>query len=135
MPSDVSAEPAPGHCAVHRNELLLVGRLTAPPHDVVLPSGAVVSRFRVTVARPPAPRPGGATVDALDCAAWEPRLRAAVAGWPAGALVEVTGSVRRRFRRGPDGPVSRWEVEVHTARLDADSARDRVPTATPCPGP
>ncbi len=50
------------------------------------------------------PRPAGRsrsrqTVDALECAAWSARARRSVAAWAADDVVEVVGSLRRRFFR------------------------------------
>jgi single-strand DNA-binding protein len=58
------------------------------------------------------------TVDALDCVVWTKRAARAVTKWHAGDLVEVKGSLRRRFfAPSSGGRVSRCEVEVATARL------------------
>ncbi|GAA4693175.1 single-stranded DNA-binding protein [Nocardioides nanhaiensis] len=109
------------------NEVLLRGRVSAPPEQRELPSGDVVWTCRVVVRRP-APttaesataRAAGrrpVTVDALDCAAWSARARRSVGSWREGDLVEVSGRLRRRFYRAGGGPVSRVEVEVVRARL------------------
>lgn len=51
-------------------------------------------------------------VDALECAVWAPRVRRSVKRWQLGDVVEVTGSVRRRFFRAGGGAASRVEIEV-----------------------
>jgi single-strand DNA-binding protein len=99
------------------NEVTLVGRVCQPAEQRVLPSGSGLWRFRLIVAR----RPSAAsrvTVDTLDCVVWTKRPARSVAGWRAGDLVEVKGSLRRRFfAPAGGGRVSRCEVEVSSARL------------------
>ena len=74
-------------------------------------------KFRVIVGRPPSPA-SRVTVDALDCVVWTKRPARAVAGWRTGDLVEVKGSLRRRFFAPTGGGrVSRCEVEVASAKL------------------
>jgi single-strand DNA-binding protein len=97
------------------NEVRLVGRVSQEPEERVLPSGDTIWTFRVVVPRPE--RPGRATVDALECAAWSARARRSVSGWHAGDVVEVSGSMRRRFFRGAGGAASRVEVEMSSGRV------------------
>jgi single-strand DNA-binding protein len=118
MAQEATAELEP---ATHRNEVLLVGRLAAPAEERTLPSGDVLVTFRLVVQRPPGGRSTARrvpTVDTLDCVAWRAPVRRSVLGWSAGAEVEVTGALRRRFWRGPTGAASRCEVEVSRARLN-----------------
>lgn len=98
------------------NEVRLVGRVSQPPEERVLPSGDAVWTFRVVVPRatPEGRRP---QVDALDCAAWSPRARRSAATWAAGDMVEVSGALRRRFFRAANGAASRFEVEMTRGRL------------------
>lgn len=99
------------------NEVTLVGRLSRPAEEQVLPSGSELWKFRVIVGRPPSPA-SRVTVDALDCVVWSRRPARSVAKWQAGDLVEVRGSLRRRFfAPAGGGRVSRCEVEVAAARL------------------
>lgn len=99
------------------NEVTLVGRLSQPAEEQVLPSGSALWKFRVIVGRRPSPA-SRVTVDALDCVVWAKRPARSVAGWRTGDLVEVKGSLRRRFfSPSGGGRVSRCEVEVATARL------------------
>jgi single-strand DNA-binding protein len=72
--------------------------------------------FRLVVPRPEAAR-RGATVDTLDCVAWKPALQRRMLRWQGGETVAVSGSLRRRFWRGPAGASSRTEVEVDSARV------------------
>src|SRR5690349_15546933 len=99
------------------NEVTLVGRMSQPAQEQVLPSGSELWKFRVIVGRPPSPA-SRVTVDALDCVVWAKRPARSVAGWRTGDVVEVKGSLRRRFfSPGGGGRVSRCEVEVSNARL------------------
>ena len=100
------------------NEVTLVGRMSQPAEEQVLPSGAELWKFRVIVGRPPESRTSRVTVDALDCVVWAKRPARSVSSWRAGDLVEVRGSLRRRFfSPAGGGRVSRCEVEVASARL------------------
>ena len=101
------------------NEILLRGRLAAPPAERELPSGDTVLTFRLVVDRPPraAGRRSSSSVrvDTLDCAAFAPALRRRLRGWQPGDVLEIRGSLRRRFFRTGGGPASRYEVEVGAA--------------------
>lgn len=99
------------------NEVRLVGRLSQPPEERVLPSGDTVWTFRVVVARPPGRARSRQTVDALECAAWTARARRSVATWSAGDVVEVVGALHRRFYRSGAAVGSRVEVEMSSGRL------------------
>ena len=91
----MSPEPVP--ILEHRNEVHLVGRVSADPVLLTLPSGDSVVSVRLVVERA---RP------------------------PAGDVVEVDGSLRRRFWRAEGVPQSRYEVELSGARR---LARARAP--------
>jgi single-strand DNA-binding protein len=102
-----------------RNEARLVGRLSAPAEERELPSGDQLVTFRVVVDRPAPRRPTGGravTIDALECVVWTAGLRKAAAGWNPGDVVDLEGSLHRRFWRTPGGLSSRYEVEVNRAR-------------------
>lgn len=96
------------------NQVRLVGRVAAAPQVTALPSGDEVVTWRLIVDRPSAEQ--APYVDTLDCAAWSARTRRSARSWSAGDLVTVEGALRRRFWRGPQGPRSRYEVEVTAAR-------------------
>jgi single-strand DNA-binding protein len=99
------------------NEVVLVGRMSAPAQEQVLPSGSELWKFRVIVGRPPS-SVSRATVDTLDCVVWGRRPSRSVARWRSGDVVEVKGSLRRRFfAPAGGGRASRCEVEVTSARL------------------
>jgi len=118
-----AARTAAAEPTAPRNEVLLVGRLSAAPAERELPSGDVLLSWRVVVDRPA--EPGGATersgdrrtaVDALECVAKAAGVRRVAASWQVGDVVQVEGALRRRFWRGPGGLASRHEVEVRAAR-------------------
>ena len=91
--------------------------MSQPAEEQVLPSGAELWKFRVIVGRTGAAT-HGSRVDALDCVVWAKRPARSVATWRSGDLVEVQGSLRRRFfAPAGGGRVSRCEVEVASARL------------------
>jgi single-strand DNA-binding protein len=97
----------------HRNEVLIVGRVSARAEDRVLPSGDEITTWRVVVDRGQA-TPGH---DTLDCTAWTSRLRRSAASWDKGDVVEVEGALRRRHWRTPAGtPASGYTIEVSRAR-------------------
>ena len=99
------------------NEVTLVGRLSQPAEEQVLPSGDELWKFRVIVGRHGVAA-HRAPVDALDCVVWAKRPARSVATWRSGDVVEVRGSLRRRFfAPAGGGRVSRCEVEVASARL------------------
>ena len=117
--SAVAEEPSVGADRAI-NEVRLVGRVGAEPQERVLPSGESLWTFRITVARPPAKgakRDSRQRSDSLDCAVWSGRPRRTVATWAKGDLVEVTGSIRKRFFQAAGATASRVEVEVTRARI------------------
>lgn len=122
----MTAEPVP--VLEHRNEVHLVGRVSADPVLVTLPSGDSVVSVRLVVerARPPAGHGGRQQVDTLACAGWTLALRRTLLRWGPGDVVEVDGSLRRRFWRAEGVPQSRYEVELTGARR---LARARAPRA------
>lgn len=113
------------------NQVKLVGRVAAPPETKAMPSGDLMTAFRVIVPREqeqgsaahggPRGRKGG--VDTIECVAWRAGLRRTVNSWQEGDMVAVTGALRRRFWRGDAGPSSRHEIEV----LEATRVRRASP--------
>jgi len=99
------------------NEVRLVGRVSQPPEERVMPSGDTLWSFRVVVPRPEERTRFRHQVDAVDCCVWSGRVRRSVASWRVDDVVEVKGSVRRRFFRTAHGAASRFEVEVSAGRL------------------
>lgn len=112
--------PVAGDGTAPRNEVVLVGRVSAAPEERELPSGDQLVVWRLVVERGPSRRPPEGvrptTVDTLDCVAWAgPAQRAASALQP-DDIVEVRGALRRRFWRTGAGAASRCEVEAATVR-------------------
>ncbi len=99
------------------NEVRLVGRISQQPEERVLPSGDSVWIFRIVVGRTGERARSRQSVDSLECAVWSGRVRRSVAGWAVDDVVEVTGSIRRRFFRSAGGAASRVEVEVMGGRV------------------
>jgi single-strand DNA-binding protein len=100
------------------NMVELRGRVSSAPVERELPSGTVITTFRLSVPRAKTPMTAGSTqsVDWVDCAAWSARSRRTVSGWVAGDEVEVAGALRRRHFRAGEASTSRLEVEVLSAR-------------------
>lgn len=119
--------PAPS-----RNEVLLVGRVAAVAEERELPSGDLLSTFRLVVDRPPGVRgtAGGrpVTIDTLDCSCWAAGVRRTARSLTPGDVVEVAGALRRRFWRAGAAAASRTEVEV-------SGLRRLVKAAPPAPRP
>lgn len=106
---------------VARNEVVLIGRVAAAPQERELPSGDLILTWRLVVDRPPPRRPPPAgvrrpTIDTLDCVAWSGGVRRTARGFAPGDVVQVEGSLQRRFWRAGTGTTSRSEVEVRSAR-------------------
>lgn len=91
------------------NQVVLRGRLAAPPVAKELPSGDVLLAFRLTVPRPAADR---VRVDSIDCVVTRLRPRKSLERAEPGDVLEVAGSLRRRFWRSPTGPTSRYAVDA-----------------------
>ncbi len=109
-----------GDEAASLNQVRLRGRLGGVL-ERSLPSGDVLATFRLVVDRP-AGHPSGARVDTLDCSVTKAALRRRVLGWQPGDVIEVDGSLRRRFFRAGGGSASRYEVEVDSVRRVARAA-------------
>lgn len=109
-------EVVPGVEIQHVNEVLLRGRMSAAPQTRTMPSGDPVVTWRLVIARPPARRRSRVGVDTIDCTAWSSATRRAALRLHAGDQVEVSGALRRHFRRGPAGATSRVDVEVSKVR-------------------
>ncbi|HVM26090.1 MAG TPA: single-stranded DNA-binding protein [Mycobacteriales bacterium] len=104
-----------------RNEVVLVGRVSAAAEERELPSGDLLVSWRVVVDRPPPrrPTPEGVrlpTSDVVVCVAWSTRVRRTAASLSVGDVVQVTGALRQRFWRAGGSLGSRTEVEVETLR-------------------
>lgn len=96
------------------NQVVLQGRLSREPEVRELPSGDAVWTLRIVMRREGSERPG---VDWIDCSVWAGRLLRSVETWRVDDIVELEGSLRRRFFRVAGQPVSRVEVEARAGRL------------------
>ena len=114
------------------NDVHLRGRVSATPEARELPSGDAILVFRLVVDRPPrsASAPTSARVDTLDCTAFKADLARRCAAWGPGDVVEVRGSLRRRFFRAGGALASRYEVEVLAASRVAKSTATGRATMT-----
>ena len=113
MPPTVADREVGASLLTHRNEVLLVGRVSADPEPKELPSGDPLVEFRLVVLRPDGH--GRRRHDTLQCEVATGALRRAVGRWRAGDVVEVTGSVRRRFSKR-NGTISIYIIEVSSAQ-------------------
>lgn len=111
-----SARTSDGTDRPSRNEVTLCGRVAAPAEERELPSGDSLLTGRLIVDRDAAALNSAQRVDTIDCVAWLARVQRTMRNWQAGDIVEIEGSIRRRFFRGASGSVSRVEVEVKRAR-------------------
>lgn len=111
----------------HVNEIVLVGRLSGEPEWKALPGGGRVAVWRVIVEHPGARSPQD-SIDTIRCVAFQPAVQEGMTAWRHGDLVEVRGSLRHRFWRGPAGPRGLYEVEAATAirHRPADAADPAV---------
>jgi single-strand DNA-binding protein len=113
--TEPGSDPRVGLATV--NEVHLVGRVSATAVERRMPSGDVLTSFRVVVDRV---EPGDGPrrrVDAVDCHTWSGRVRQQAAGWHDGDVVDLSGALRRRFFRTAAGTQSMTEVEVVRARM------------------
>ncbi|WP_460933337.1 single-stranded DNA-binding protein [Phycicoccus ginsengisoli] len=109
------------------NEVRLVGRVSGSGQERELPSGDEVVSLRIVVPRTGrSPRRTTASVDTIDVACWTTRLRRTARGLADGDVVQVEGSLRRRFFHTGAGAASRYEVEAVTLhRVRSQGGTDR----------
>ena len=88
------------------NDVMLRGWVTTLATERKLPSGDVVTQFRIAITRPE----GG--VDTIDLEAWGAKVRKTAMALDDGEWVEVSGSIRRRFWKVGANLASRWCVNV-----------------------
>ncbi|MBC7631256.1 single-stranded DNA-binding protein [Aeromicrobium sp.] len=105
------------------NQVFLMGRVSADPEERVLPSGDTVVSFRLIVPRTAAAlRRSKQPIDTFECSVWGAVLRRSARRLTAGAEVEVSGELRRRFSRSSGGPVSWVTVDVDSCKKVATPA-------------
>lgn len=102
-----------------RNEVVLVGRLSAAAEEQVMPSGDTVTKWRVIVRRRWAgKRPGkrgGSLADSIPCVTFDAATAEIVRGLKPRDRLEVKGSVRCRVYGPPGAKMFRYEVEARSA--------------------
>jgi single-strand DNA-binding protein len=80
------------------NEVLVVGRLSEVPVVKTLPSGDPIMMWRIIVDRPEEERRSSRkVVDTFNCATFDSRLFGSVEEWQADDMLEIRGTLRRRF--------------------------------------
>jgi single-strand DNA-binding protein len=121
------------------NHVRLVGKVSQPLQTKDLPSGDLLGKWNLVVARPrrvdpvePAGDAGdgvsaGAEAvaatrrrqshDTFECVSFDADLIDRLSDVEQGAWLEVHGALRRRFRSGPDGRQSSYAVEAHTVAV------------------
>ncbi|MCK2216633.1 single-stranded DNA-binding protein [Actinomadura sp. ATCC 31491] len=99
-----------------RNEVLLVGRLSAAPEDQTLPSGDIVTKWRIIVRRRRRQRRGVTTTDSIPCVTFSPETADVIRSLKPRDYLEVTGSFRCRVFGPPGGKIWKYEVEVTGAK-------------------
>ena len=89
------------------NDVMLRGRVSAAALEKTLPSGDKVVEFRLVVSRLEL-----SGVDTLDIGAWSAKARRSALSLKPDEWIEISGSIHRRFWKGPNGLASRWQVEA-----------------------
>jgi single-strand DNA-binding protein len=111
----VATSATPGRPA--RNEVSLCGRVAAAAEERELPSGDSLMTARIIIDRDAAALTHSAQrVDTIDCIAWLARVHRSMRAWQPGDVVQIEGSIRRRFFQTSGGRGSRVEVEVKRAK-------------------
>ncbi|MCW2536159.1 MAG: ssb [Modestobacter sp.] len=100
---------------IDRNDVVLRGRLSAPPELRPLPSGDALLLFKLVVRREQT-RPRGPKSDVITCVSYLPTLRRYAAAWTTDDVVEVEGALQRRFWRTPTGTAVAYEVNCRRGR-------------------
>ncbi|GAB2949230.1 single-stranded DNA-binding protein [Nonomuraea fastidiosa] len=98
-----------------RNEVLLVGRLSAPAEEHPLPSGDTATKWRIIVRRR-RHRRGAALTDSIPCVTFDPETAAVVRALKPREYMEVTGAFRCRVFGPAAAKIWRYEVEVSSVK-------------------
>lgn len=100
---------------IDRNDVVLRGRLSASPELRPLPSGDTLLLFKLVVRREQS-RPRGPKSDVITCVSYLPALQRYASAWTTDDVVEVEGSLHRRFWRTPSGTAVAYEVNCRRGR-------------------
>ena len=114
---------------IDRNDVVLRGRLSAPPELRPMPSGDTLLLFKIVVRRE-SPRPRGPRSDVITCVSYVPTLQRYAAAWTVEDVVEVEGSLQRRFWRTPTGTAVAYEVNCRRGRKVGRSTQRSTAAAT-----
>ncbi|MET7463960.1 single-stranded DNA-binding protein [Nonomuraea sp. NPDC005501] len=104
-----------GRTTVDRNEVVLVGRLSAAAEIKRLPSGDTLTRWRVAVRRDRPHPKGGVMTDSIPCVTFDAATAAVVRELKPDDPLEVRGAFRCRIFGPSSGKIWRYEVEVFAA--------------------
>ncbi len=107
----------------HHNEVRLVGRLGNGVTARTLPSGAVLTSFSVVVERSAREVHGRSKVDTIACQTTRATVCNRLDKLDQGQVVEVSGSLRRRFWKSGAGLASATEVDVKQLCVVRDASR------------
>jgi len=120
---------------VDRNEVLLVGRLSAAVEDRPLPSGDILTKWRLLVRRHRSRR-GGVLTDSIPCVTFDPETAEIVRGLKPRDALEITGALRCRVYGPAAAKIWSYEVEVASARaIEAEPLPRSGPPPSPRPSP
>ena len=111
---------------IDRNDVVLRGRLSAPPELRPLPSGDTLLVVKLVVRREK-PRPGGPRSDVFTCVSTLRSLHRHASAWAPDDVLEVEGSLQRRFWRTPTGTAVAYEVSCRRARRIAKAGQRAAP--------
>jgi single-strand DNA-binding protein len=100
---------------IDRNDVVLRGRLSAPPELRSLPSGDTLLVFKLVIRRE-TPRPRGPKSDVITCVSLLPAVRRYATAWTTDDVVEVEGALQRRFWRTATGTAVAYEVNCRRGR-------------------
>ena len=96
------------------NWIFLRGALAQPPRERELSGSGIVVSFRLTVERPAGER---SKSDSVECVATSARVRRTLNRASPGDVLEIQGSLQRRFWRAAVGTQSLCEVSVESLRV------------------
>ncbi|MEV4166015.1 single-stranded DNA-binding protein [Nonomuraea dietziae] len=112
-----------------RNDVTLVGRLSASPDERAMPSGDTLTKWRIIVRRRPLVRRGG-FVDTIQCVTFDAEVAAMVKAMRPRDPMEIRGALRCRIYGPPSAKSWRYEVEVHAVALVVTQPSAEPPATT-----
>lgn len=96
----------------HVNEVRLIGRLGNSLDTRELPSGTALTSFSIIVDRPAREVHGRTKVDTISCQTTRAQVAGRLQRLDHGQVIEISGSLRRRFWKSGTGLASATEVDV-----------------------